>query len=149
MKNLVLAMSLLFLVGCGGSDSGNSNNENAIDNSKLTDEANDYGYYGKDVIFGESIAVGLWHGTANIDGENISNYVTMSDDGFTSQGFLWGVSQNGQRLSESDGEIIDIVSVLGNNCYNVNVLTDEGKRISGKMCKTEDSVSVNLSQKLF
>lgn len=142
MKNLVLVISILFFVGCGG-----SSNSSSVDNSKLTQTQNSLGYYGKAVIFGNmEISRGwnvynndqytglLWAFSTN----GIATYFDSSDGDYQSYDF--GVSKDGKTIKiaeNSSPTIITYKSSAGEGCIIVSV-TDGTESLSNiKMCKTD------------
>ncbi len=140
----VVAMSFM-LVGCGssGSSGGSSVPTPAIDNSGNLE--NQYGYFGDEVILGNTLVVGNWTNSAmyngvqetalmNIysDGEmtisNITNGLTFYTD--------YGISQDGTILRTALGDTVRIQSSIGNNCYSILMtnINQEGS-LSAELCK--------------
>ena len=138
----VVTMSFM-LVGCGGSSGGGGDPAPTIDNSGNLE--NQYGYFGDEVIFGNTLVVGNWTNRAmyngvqetalmNIysDGEmtlsNITNGLTFYTD--------YGISQDGTILKTALGDTVRVQSSLGNNCYNI-LMTNINKEgsLSSELCK--------------
>jgi hypothetical protein len=144
----VVAMSFV-MVGCGsGSDSTTAVKEPApiLDNSKLADGENRYGYYGEKVIFGDTIAVGGW--TLSGGEEPISIELEADDTCVfvTELGWFpgdYGISKDGLVMmtgscnyNYEDGKY-EIVETLNNDCYNIDFYSD-GQVLDRKLCKTRN-----------
>ncbi len=140
----VVAMSFM-LVGCGssGSSGGSSVPTPAIDNSGNLE--NQYGYFGDEVILGNTLVVGNWTNSAMYNGVQEIVAIDIYADGemtFTNTGnglsfdTDYGVSQDGATMRTGLGDTIRIQSSLGNNCYNV-LLTNINKEgsLSAELCK--------------
>ena len=114
MKNIVLAISLLFLVGCGGSSGSNDNSKNndKIDSPTVSNTGsnhNTYGYYGDNVIFGNKKIIGEWQ-MYGINPDGTIQYVPSEtryqdeefqgayDNRWTTLG-TYGVSEDGKTLT--------------------------------------------------
>jgi hypothetical protein len=157
MKSLVLVISLLFLVGCGGSGSSLP----SIDNSKLTTYSNEYGYYGENVQFGEYDIVDTWR----VYNSDITYFFTFSSDGKTTlresdtYGAAYetlgnyGVSKDGTTVSfdasyygtmsikikSTSNDTSSVTKTDGTtityHCYNIS-LTNNGESANLTMCPT-------------
>ena len=143
MRNLVLAISLLFLIGCGGSGSGTP----SIDNSKLTQTQNSLGYYGKATVFGNmEISRGwniynnneytglLWHFST----DGVATYFDFSDGDRQSHDF--GVSKDGKTIKiaeNSSPTIITYQSSAEAGCMIISIKDERVFLNNIKMCKTD------------
>ena len=112
MKNLVLAISLLFLVGCGGGSSSSNNNVSETEDPTVSNKGfshNQYGYYGENVIFGNKKIKGEWQ-MYGINPDGTIQYVPTEtryqdeefqgayDNRWTTMG-VYGVSEDGKTLT--------------------------------------------------
>ena len=121
----VMLTSAFLFVGCGGGGGGSSTPPApSVDNSVLADGQNAYGYYGKEVIFGSSLMMGLWTLEGTYEGvERKLNITFYSDGRFYSEGAgddgynYYGVSLNGQVFQNAMGDYGEIKQSLGNDCY--------------------------------
>ena len=150
LKILLSVMAMGFVMaGCGGgSDSGSAvETIPPVDNSILTDEQNEYGYYGADVIFGRSLVVGSWTNKAIYQGVSETVEMGMFDEGtillknITRDILLYGiygVSADGRILKTSLGDTVTIQNSIGNDCYEV-LLTNINKEgsLSAEVCRTK------------
>ncbi len=142
----VVAMSFV-MVGCGGGGSSSDNpSAPAVDNSGNLE--NQYGYFGNEVVLGNTLAVGSWTVRAEYNGAIETVSVIMYADGrqtFTNLGnglsfdADYGISQNGTTMKNSRGDTEFIQSSLGNNCYTI-LMTNINKAgsLTGELCRTGD-----------
>jgi len=139
LRKILLLFFMFIVIGCNTTEeSYDTSGFQTIDNSELSPFYNAYGYYGDEVIFGETTMVGIWT-IYDIDSEG-SIYTNFYDDGsgVTSGGveFSYGVSQSGLSLSLSTGETMVISTseiykeVDDFDCYRV--------KISGSSSSTVD-----------
>lgn len=141
MKNLVLVISLLFLVGCGGSSGGSF--VASADNSKNTDKQNSYGYYGASVIFGEHVLNGNWdvtyQGTEHNWFFSKNGTVFFSEAGkFGESGGSqsYGVSKDGGKLFFDNGSFT--IKSKSGNCYTLKGNEGSDSVNNVKMCVQSD-----------
>jgi len=144
----VIAMSFV-MVGCGGggsSGSGGGSSAPVVDNSGNLE--NQYGFFGTEVVFGNTLAVGNWTVRAEYNGVMETVSVIMYADGrqtFTNLGnglsfdADYGISQNGTTMKNSRGDTEFIQSSLGNNCYTI-LMTNINKSgsLTGELCRAGD-----------
>ena len=143
MNILVLVSVLNILVGCGGgdntSDSGDINNGNILDNEKLSDGNNKHGFYGTNVVFGDTKIVGKWRETGRkytfdynflADGTKIIVGGTL--DGLSMD---YGVSKNGTVLLDYFDEPHHIIKKRLDDCYDIEIRTKKGELLSRLFCK--------------
>ena len=131
-------IALVMISGCGGSSS-TQDQKSVLDNSKLADGQNDYGYFGKNVIFGETKIVGkwtesgggdTWHYTYQADGEQIF------DGGFLDGAAIdYGVSADGKTIKADGWGTMNFVKKRTGDCYDVESINSKGEIQSRTMCK--------------
>jgi len=137
MKSFFLAISLLFLIGCGGSSSSIP----SIDNSTLSNKSNSYGYYGDGVKFGEYKVNMQWK---LCGGENRDNCfdVSFRDDGKTTIDGVkrdYGVSKDG-RVITFDGNYGNVASfTIKSTSSTTHDVSYNGKEINYKCYNVEFS----------
>ncbi len=137
----VVAIALV-IAGCGGgSGGGSTTTAPAVDNSILASGQNAYGYYGKDVILGNTVMWGVWNMTATFDGAEHSVDLVFYSDGrfFTTGDYAYGdygVSLNGQVLQNSVGDYATITNSLGNDCYTLSINNNGDVLNNANFCKT-------------
>ncbi len=156
----VVAMSFV-MVGCGGGSSSSSSSSGStdssgdgssippsvptvLDNSKLSDGENQYGYFGEKVIYGDTIAVGKWTysgGKDPIDIEILTDGTLLIDTPLGLLPYNYGISADGIVLSHSLGdEKFEIVKTMSNDCYQIDVYTN-GQVLDRTLCKRADEIS--------
>jgi len=138
-----LLASVFMLVGCGGSSSDVGSTIPIVDNSTLADGESMFGYYGTDVVFGETLIVGTW--TLDLEARDSIWTYDFTDDGqqivigglFDTSTGDYGVSGDGTQFHSAGDQIIRIVNKLSGNCYNVENYDrfDGSLYTSGTFCK--------------
>lgn len=133
VRTLTLLIPFFFLQGCDTSgEEFDTSGFETVDNSELASFFNAYGYYGEDVMFGETTVSGIW-----------LLYNTSSDDiivaSFQESGNVtilggstntYGVAQSGLSINISTGETIVITTseiykqVDEIDCYRVKIYGD-------------------------
>ena len=135
--------AILFLSACGSSGGSSSSTPvdpapPPLDNSILSDGASDYGYFGTDVIYGNTIAAGEWTmsgGNSPINFELDADGTLLLDTAIGVFPFSYGISADGKVLSHSLGdEKWEITQTLNNDCYNIENYTD-GQILDRTLCK--------------
>jgi len=146
MKKMVIAVLVsLMMIGCGGED----NSLPKVDNSTLTNLENDYGYFGKDIVFGSIKIVGYWTLTQESSGhrETINFYedgelrvqsgnkVYYGDYGLSKDGNEINYVTNKSMLSHTTLQILAVIPSTmrysdGRPDENINCYTVQYKDIS-------------------
>ena len=131
-------ITLVTLSGCGGS-SNTQNKNTVLDNSKLADGQNEFGYFGKNVIFGETKIVGkwtesggedTWHYTFQADGKQIFN------GGFFDGSILdYGVSSDGKTIKTDYFGSMNFVKKRSGDCYDIEEINSKGRIKNRTLCK--------------
>lgn len=130
LRKISLLFFMFIVIGCNTTEeSYDTSGFQTIDNSELSPFYNAYGYYGDEVIFGETIMVGIWV-LYDTDSDG-TIYTNFYDDGsgVTSDGvqFSYGVSQSGLSLNLSTGDAMVITTseiykeVDDFDCYRVKI----------------------------
>ncbi len=138
---VVIAMIVSGCGGGGGNSGGGVTPPTQLDNSLLADGENQYGYFGTNVIFGDSLATGEWTQTTS-SGKSI-NFELLADgtivlDSGTSLGdfyFDYGISKDGQELTWSVGEVWYITGNRSGECYNADWVQSDGDTGTFILCK--------------
>ncbi len=144
MKNLILMISLLFLIGCGGSGDGTS----SIDNSQLTQKQNSIGYYGKGTIFGDMEISRGWHVYNNNKHTGLLWMFSTDgtamfgdfNDGELSSWYDFGTSKNGKTVTITDTTpptVLTYKSSDGNGCMFISVSSEGVLFDNIKICKSD------------
>ena len=132
MKNLILAISFVFLVGCGSSSSSSDDNIplKNVDNSSLASGSSAEGYYGESVIFGNHLASQWW--TMTYQGESERFLLKSNGDGIdaedinTGYTFDYGISKDGRTMNRNNSEMIFyIIKPINSRCYNVDLTGED------------------------
>ena len=131
-KAILLATLLtltLALQGCGGSS---DSSQQGVNNERTATGSSALGYYGKDVIFGHTIATGVWHMTT--DEGYTGRLIARSNGEYSDANIytdLWfnpgnyGVSKDGRIFTASDiyghtGTVV-IDRELQGHCYMATI----------------------------
>jgi hypothetical protein len=151
MKPLKLLFSLILmgiLSGCGTLEEGgyDTSGFQTIDNSEITPFYTDYyGYYGDDVMFGETTIVGEWLlydvGSNNILYDvyfyNNAELVIAGDI----YRYTYGLSRSGLSINISTDETIVITTSNiyretddGYECYRVDIIAPDNTATRADMC---------------
>ena len=146
IMGIALASTFLFM-GCGGGGGGGSTPPvPVVDNSVLADGQNAYGYYGENVIFGNSRTSGAWTTEAKIDGEDYHATLILDSDGRyfrtgtgNNEDGYYGISLDGQSLQNSGGDYATITQSLENECYLLTVHNGDKTVENAKFCRTYSS----------
>ncbi len=116
IKTILLAsVTAFFFTACNDDTVINqcTQTEASIDNSKLADDENQYGYFGKYVEFGETVLTSrTWRLQTTNDGVAIDFFADGSadyQDKNTSENIDYGVSQDGTIIKLSDGGEIEYI----------------------------------------
>lgn len=108
LKVLLSVMTMSFvMVGCGG---GGDSSVPVVDNSLLTDTENQYGYFGEEVIFGDTKIVGDWFLTQQ--STKVIKYIDFSSDGestYDSYNGDYGVSKDGKLITAQYQQPVDFL----------------------------------------
>lgn len=144
MKILKVLLPIAFLiVGCSTSEeSYDTSGFDTIDNSELSGFYNAYGYFGDNVVFGETTIVGTWV-LYDTSSDSIL-YTKFYDDGELLMGdgsmYNYGVSQSGLSVNISTGETLVITTseiykqVDDLDCYRINIVSSSGSTSTADMC---------------
>ena len=132
-------IALVTLSGCGGS-SNTQNKNTVLDNSKFADGQNEFGYFGKNVIFGETKIVGKW---TESGGEDTWHYKFQADgQKIVIGGFLdglameSGVSSDGKKIIAGT-DTMHLVKKRSGDCYDVENINSNGGISNRTICKYE------------
>ncbi len=147
IKSLIFIGVAVAFTACGGGGGGSSSTPppTLVDNAAVAEGQNEYGYYGNEVIFGNSVAVGNWTNKAVYNGSEETVIIDLYSGGEMSLTNItrgisfdgtYGISHDGANMKTSLGDTVAIQSSIGNNCYNV-LLTNINKigSLSAKLCK--------------
>lgn len=142
MNILVWIVLLNFLVGCGGGGSTQNTVPTGIDNSKVTNLQNQYGYFGDAVKFGDyKISSGVW--TLFDEAKTDRIVITFRDDGsfsFRNGNYDYGVSKNGTTIKSDVLNDIQILSTK-KDLYEVTSLGGVTSKID---CYVVSGADINL-----
>ncbi len=155
----VAAMGFL-LTACGGSSDSNvsdapQNQQPPLDNSIIADSSNIYGFYGNNIIYGNTIAAGDWTLYMSIGGTKLTNAITMEADStliwttsFDTVVFTYGISSNGKILTYGpEGGKLEIEKVFDNDCYGIKLLSsNDSVDDSMTLCKNNQDNDISTPE---
>ncbi|MDQ7047595.1 MAG: hypothetical protein Q9M39_08210 [Sulfurovum sp.] len=135
----VVAMSFV-MVGCGGGSSdGGETTPPVLNNAELSDGENEQGYFGEEVIFGETKIVGEWRrtgGTTTFDFNFLADGTQIVVGGILDGlAMNYGISKDGTELSSNIGETVYIITKRSGDCYDVEIVTTGGDVLPRVLCK--------------